>query len=123
MKRKIAAMTGLCAMLAVGAAYAEDNVVSWDATTDPRVEATKIERCVGSTIECAAQGANWSETAHVDMPATSWTDAGVFEGRTYNYRGYFWNSDQGVGPPSEVASKDVPFSAPPSEAPAGFTVN
>jgi len=104
-------------MLMAASAFAEDNILSWDPTTDPRVEATQIDRCVGSTIECASQNATWTQVGQVPMPDTSFTDAGATEGRTYNYTAYFWNQDQGRGPGSNVASKRVPFGAAPADTP------
>lgn len=103
-------------------AAAKDNIVEWDATTATNVEGTKVDRCVGSTIECAAAGANWNTRGDVPQPATMWTDVNVPEGRSYNYRAKFYNSDQGDGPLSEVASIDVPFSQAPQVAPANFRV-
>lgn len=113
---------GLSAMLIAPTAWAKDNIVEWDATTATNVEGTKVDRCVGSTMECAAAGANWNARGDVPQPATMWTDVNVPEGRSYNYRAKFYNSDQGDGPLSEVASIDVPFSQAPQVAPANFRV-
>jgi hypothetical protein len=98
-------------------AFAEDNVLTWDATTDPRVEATEIDRCYGTIIECSAQGANWVNIGQAPMPETTFTEPNVQEGRNYSYQAYFWNQDQGRGPGSNVAGKRVPFVAAPADTP------
>ena len=107
-------------LLFSGSVFAKDNIVEWDQITATNIEGTKIDRCDGSTIECSAADANWNQRGDVPYPTTRWTDVNVPEGQTYNYRGRFYNTDQGDGPLSEVASIDVPFSQAPQVAPANF---
>ena len=100
-----------------GIANAEDNVLQWDATTDPRVEATQIYRCYGTIVQCSASGAVWTNIGQANMPATTFTEPNVQEGRNYSYQAYFWNQDQGRGPGSNIAGKRVPFGAAPADTP------
>lgn len=106
-----------CLLLASVVVYAEDNTLAVDPTTDPRVQATEYERCVGSTIQCSAANAPWVFLGQVPVGTWAYTDANVPEGQTYNYRAFFWNQDQGRGPQSNVASKRVPFAAAPADTP------
>ena len=117
MKRAIVA-----SVLAVSAlaAQAEDNVLTWDATSDVRAQNIEIERCAGTTMQCSAAGAPWQQLITIPMPAVTYTDQNRPENTWDSYRARYSNVDQGGGAWTGVVSKRVPFGGPPTDVPANF---
>jgi hypothetical protein len=67
--------------------YASDHSVElrWEDTSENEL-GFRIERCTGTTAQCAAPGAAFAQIGQVDSDMTTYTDNSVAASTTYSYR-------------------------------------